>query len=169
MARKAISQPYVNVSLGSVKASDGTASTVPDYAPGDKINCDSGQYIYMQANGAVVEGYLCKYVEGTYDADTCTTAESGSTATPLGVCVTSGGLVDNQWGWFWRGLGSGEYVYLTTTIAADTQVTTHTVAGQGSTGGDPIHSLFANVSSGSGGLTLCRSSVLLCTNDTITN
>lgn len=170
MSRQALFQPFINVSIPSINPGTGAASTVPDYKAGTVFQADNGLYVYGQSNGATVEGYLAKFVEGTWDFDTVTTAESGSTQTPLGVCVASGGLIDNQWGWWWRGgAGGSEYVYLTTTISADTQVTTHTVAGQGSTGGDPIHNLFANASSGSGGLTLCRSGALLETNTTITN
>lgn len=171
--RRALIQPYVNPTLGSVNAGTGAASTVPEYTPGQIWQADSGIYVYGQANGVVAEGYACYYVEGTWDFAPVTTAISGSTNTPIGVCVVAGGLVDNQWGWFWRGgIGGTEYVYLTASISANTQLTTVTpgTAGQVTTGGDPIHNLFNNAASGgSGGLTLCRSTALLETNTTITN
>lgn len=172
MARKVFSAVGIDLTAGSKDANGSTTSTgaaIPQFQPGERVIADSGVYQYLQANGAIAEGYLCKFVEGTFDADAVTTAESGAVNTPLGVCVTSGGLVDNQWGWFWRGEGQ-DYVYLTASIAIDTQITTSAgTAGQGTTGGDPIHDLFNTVASGSAGLVLCRSASLLNTNSTITN
>lgn len=159
MARKPLTAVFINVALGS-------SSTTREFGAGDVVQCDSGLYVYGQANGAIAEGYLAKFVEGTYDFDTVTTAESASTQTQLGVCVAAGGLADNYWGWFWRGMGNEE-VYVTTTIAVDTQLTTHTSAGQASTGGDNVYGLFTNESSGSGGLTNCRCAGLLSTNFTV--
>lgn len=148
----------INLSLGS-------ASTVPEFTPGDTVLADSGAYRYLQANGAVVEGYLCKFVEGTFDADTCTTAESGSVHTLLGANVTSGGLADNYWGWFWVGDYGQEYVYVQD-IATDTQVTTTTTAGQGGSGGDNVDGLFTNENNAAAALTLCRATSRFCTNFT---
>lgn len=160
----------VNLALGSVDV-NGTANTIPQYTPGEVVRADSGVYIYMSANGAVAEGYAAKFAEGTWDADTVTTAESASTNTPLGICVTSGGLADNQWGWFWRGQGY-EYVYVKDSAAADAQLLTTTTAGQvGDTtdGVDPIHDLHCIGAAAGTALSLARSSVLLSTNATITN
>ena len=160
MARLPITQHGINVALGS-------NSTVPEFKPGEQIDCDSGRYIYGQANGAVTEGHICKYIEGVFDFDSCTTAESGAVNTPLGVNVTSGGLTDNYWGWFWRGQGVEE-VYVQD-IATDTQVTTTTSAGEGGTGGDVISDLFTNENNSAAGLTACRASRLISTNTSITN
>ena len=158
MARKVINgAAFINVALGS-------ASTTPEHKPGDTVVCDSGLYVYGSANGAIDEGAICKFVEGTWDFDEITTAESGSTNTPIGVCVASGGLADNYWGWFWRGQGK-ESVYVQD-IATDTQVTTTTSAGEGGSGGDNIDSLFTNENNASAGLTVCRASRLLSTNFT---
>jgi hypothetical protein len=169
MARKVTTAVGVNLTAGSPLAAGSTTVYIPEYGLGDRVVADSGVYQYLQANGAVAEGYICKFVEGTFDADIVTTGESAAVNTPLGVCVTSGGLADNQYGWFWRGDGQ-DYVYLTASITIDTQITTHTTAGNGSTGGDPIHDLFNTVASpGSAALTLCRSATLLNTNSTITN
>lgn len=160
MSRKVIDAIMINLSLGS-------ASTTPEYGVGEHVNADSGVYVYMQANGAIVEGYLCKFVEGTYDADTCTTAESGSVHTPLAANVTAGGLADNFWGWFWRGGKGQDYVYVQD-IATDTQVTTTATAGQGGSGGDNIFGLFTNENNSAAALTLCRASEIFSTNNTIT-
>lgn len=155
----------VNDGTVGINLSVGSASTTPEHKPGATVRADTGNYIYGSANGAVAEGAICKYVEGTFDFDTVTTAESGSTNTLVGVSVASGGLADNYWGWFWVGNGSEE-VLLATTIAADTQVTTTSSAGTGGSGGDNVYSLFTNESSGSGGLTNCRASGRLATNFT---
>lgn len=163
MARKCITHPYINVALKSVDG-NGAASSVPHYKAGEVALCDSGHYVYGQANGAITEGYVCKAVAGTWDFDTVTTTESGSTNTVIGVCVASGGLADNQWGWFWRGLGQ-EYVYATD-VNADVQLTTSANAGEATTGGDNIDGLFTVENNASVGLTLCRSAVLLSTNFT---
>lgn len=168
MARKVTSAVGVNLTAGALLAAGSTTVYIPEYALGERVIADSGVYQYLQANGTVAEGYICKFVEGTFDADTVTTTESGAVNTPLGVCVTSGGLADNQYGWFWRGDGQ-DYVYLTTSISADTQLTTGGTAGQATTGGDPIHDLFNTTASTTAGLYLCRSATLLNTNSTITN
>lgn len=164
MARKPLTATYINVALGS-------GSTTPEFAPGDTVLCDSGLYQYMQANGAVAEGYAVKFVEGTWDGDTVTTAESASTNTPLGICVTTGGLADNYWGWFWRGQGK-EYVYVKDSASDNAQLLTTTTAGQvGDTtdGVDLIHDLHCVGAAAGAALSLARSTVLLSTNATITN
>lgn len=164
MARKPLTSIYVNVALGS-------GSTTPEFQPGEAVMCDSGLYIYMQANGAVAEGYAVKYAEGTFDGDTVTTAESGTTQTAIAINVTSGGLADNYWGWFWRGLGK-EYAYVKDSAAADAQMHTTTTAGQiGDTtdGTDLIHDLFTVGSAAGAALSLVRSGRLLAVNTTITN
>lgn len=171
MARRVLTGVGVNLEVGSKLAAGSTTVYTPDYILGQQVVADSGVYIYGQANGAVAEGYACKYVEGTFDFDTVTTSESGSTQTHIGVCVTAGGLADNQYGWFWRGCGS-EYVYVKDSATIDTQMMTTTTAGQvgDSTDGiDYIHELFNNGTISAAGLALCRSSRLLCTNTTIVN
>lgn len=169
--RKPISTAYINVTLSSPLAAGSSTVYQPEYKLGETVVCDSGIYIYGQANGAVVEGYAAKFAEGTWDFDTVTTAESGSTQTPLGICVASGGLADNQYGWFWRGMGY-EYVYVKDSASADAQLLTTTTAGQvGDTtdGVDLIHDLFCIGAAAGAALSLARSGVLLSTNATITN
>lgn len=164
MARKVYSAVGINLAGGS-------ASTTPEFGPGDTVMADSGLYIYLQANGTVAEGYAVKYAEGTWDADTITTAESGTTQTAIAINVTSGGLADNYWGWFWRGLGK-EYAYVKDSASADTQMMTTTTAGQvGDTtdGTDPIHDLFTVGAAAGAALSLVRSGRLLAVNTTVTN
>lgn len=170
MARKVITGIRINLANGSVDG-NGTASSIPHYTPGETVRADSGLYIYMQANGAVAEGYICKYAEGTWDADTVTHAEGDSTNYALAVCVASGGLADNQWGWFWRGEGY-DYVYVKSSASADTQMLLSTTAGQvddTTDGTDVIHDLFTIGAAAGAALSLCRSSVLLSVNASVTN
>jgi len=160
MARKVLDgSAYTNVALGS-------SSTVPEYAPGDTVRCDSGLYVYGSANGAITVGQACKFVEGVYDFDTVTTAESGSTNTQLGICIAADGLADNYWGWFWRGMGTEEAL-LATTISADAQLTTTTTPGTLGSGGDNVDGAFAVDASGSGGVVTIRAAGLLQTNMTV--
>lgn len=161
VTRTPINQVGINVRLGS-------AGTTPEYKPGQIIPTAEGNvYIYGQANGAVAEGYGCKYVEGVFDFDPVTTAESGTTPTPIGINVTDGGLADNYWGWFWKGGSGQEYAYVTD-IAADVQVTTGAgTAGQLTSGGDTIQNLFTNENNSTAGLTICRASGFFSTNFTI--
>jgi hypothetical protein len=95
---------------------------------------DAGHYWFAQANGAVALGALVK-ISAVGQADTVTTSESGSTAKILGIAQAA--LADNEWGWFWRGNGYTEALVVTGN-AADTALTTHTGAGEMSTGGDAI-------------------------------
>lgn len=171
MSRQCITHPYISVgAVGSVLGTDG--SYIPNYKPGQVVICDSGEYVYGSANGAVAENYLCKYVEGVWDFDTITHTEGDTAHCLLGVCVASGGLADNQWGWFWLGKGS-ELVYIKSSVAsADTQLLLCTTAGQvddSTDGTDVIHDLF-NVAAAAGtAAALCYSSVRLSVNASITN
>lgn len=172
MSRKVLTGVAIDLAKKSALSSADSTVYLPEFVLGTQVLADSGVYIYMQANGAIAEGYIAKFIEGTWDADTITTAESGTTNTPLGVCVASGGLADNQHGWFWRGAGS-EYVYVESTVAAaDTQLLTSSTAGKvddSTNGTDPIHDLFNVAAVSSTGLNLCRSTSLLSVNATITN
>lgn len=143
----------------------------PEFALGTEVKADSGLYKYLQANGTVAEGYAVKYLPGTNDGDTVTTAESGTTNTDIAICVASGGLADNQQGWFWVGEGY-EYAYIKDSASDAAQLLTTTTAGQvGDTtdGVDLIHDLFCLGAAAGAALSLVRSSVRLTTNATITN
>lgn len=161
MARKPITSVYVNVALGSVDG-NGTANTIPQYTPGEILICDSGVYLYGSADGAIAEGYCAKYVEGTWDFDTAATGEGDTELVTLGICVTSGGLADNQWGWFW--LGEGYEDCYCEDVAADVQVTLTATTGIVGAGGEAIDGLVTIENNAAQGLTACRSTTRLCTN-----
>lgn len=163
---------YVNVELGSINKSTGAVSTDPEYKPGWEIVCDSGRYKYLKANGAIAEGKIVKFlrsgvVTSDFDATPLNTTLSGAVPTDCAICVTDGGLTDNQWGWFWLGQGE-EYIYVTTGMASYTQLTTWTSAGElaASGSGDNVADLVCIDSTTSSGtaLRLARSTRLLATN-----
>ena len=172
MARICYDHPYINVTQASVLAAGSTTVYQPDYKLGMEIRCDSGVYRYLQANGAVAEGYACKYLRsgltvGNYDATPMNGTVSAAIQTDVAVCVATGGLADNQQGWFWIGEGE-DYCFLSTAITSYTQLTagTSAVLGQlaASGSGDNIQDLIAIDSATSSGLRLCRSTKLLATN-----
>lgn len=172
MSRIPFKDPYINLTLGSADKGTGAANAVPEFSPGYHLLADSGRYRYLQANGAVIEGGLCKYIPAgvTWDATPLTTAISAQLPTDGAVCVTAGGLADNQWGWFWIGEGE-EYVYMGGNVTSFLQLGTWTSAGTvvGAVSGDAIADLVAIGSTSASGLRLCRSTRLLATNFTTHN
>lgn len=175
MARICYDHPYINVTEKSVLQAGSTAVYQPDYKLGMEIKCDSGIYRYLQANGAVAEGYACKYLRSgltvaNFDATPMNGTTSGTTPTDVAICVATGGLADNQQGWFWIGHGE-DYCYLASAITSYTQLSagTSTTLGQlgAETSGDRVCDLIAIDSATSSGLRLCRSTRLLCTNFTV--
>lgn len=176
MARICYDHPYINVAQPSVLQAGSSTVYQPDFKPGFEIVCDSGKYKYLQANGAVSEGYLCKFIRSgqisaiaNFDATPMNGTTSAAIPTDCCICVTSGGLADNQWGWFWLGQGE-EFVYVSTGVASYTQLTAGTssvlgtLAASGS--GDNVADLIcidSTTSSGSA-LRLARSHRLLATN-----
>lgn len=162
MARRPLHEVHTNLTAGAPLAVGSTTAYQPEYTLGHIVYCDSGVYVYGQANGTVAEGDCCKYVERAYDFDPAATGEGDTELITLGVCVTSGGLADNQHGWFWLGEGS-EYV-LCEDVAADVQVTLTAAAGTVGAGGEAIDGLVTIENNASAGLTLCRSATRLTTN-----
>lgn len=176
MARIAYNHPYINVTQKSVLQLGSSTAYVPDVKPGTEIRCDSGVYRYLQADGAVPVGYLCRIMTGgaansNYDANLIDTTQSGTAPHSLGICVAEGGLVDNQYGWFWLGDGE-EYCAVASgvtslTVPLCTWTTSGLIGGAGS--GDLIWNLVAVDSSTSSGtsLRLCRSNTLLKVNQVV--
>lgn len=171
MARIAYNHPYINVAQKSVLAAGSTTVYQPDFKLGTQIQCDSGVYKYLQADGAVAEGYLVRWYPSNFDANIIDTTASGTAPTNCGICVASGGLADNQQGWFWLGDGE-EYCALASgvtslTVPLCTWTTSGLIGGAGS--GDLIWNLVAVDSSTSSGtsLRLCRSNTLLKTNQVV--
>jgi len=111
-----------------------TVDTVQKFGLLDTYWAKNGLYVYAQANGAITAGMACK-IDETGQADTVTTAESGSTPKVIGIAKAT--LADNEYGWFWRGCGVEE-AYVLASTGDDTALTTHTATGVLSTGGDAI-------------------------------
>lgn len=105
---------------------------------GQVVSLSDGDYLFCKASGAILAGDLCKIDPETFLADSCTTAESGSTGKMLGVAQAA--LADAEYGWFWRGNGETEAL-VADGIAADTNGTTTATAGVIGSGGDAIVSL----------------------------
>lgn len=97
-----------------------------------------GVYVFARANGAVLQGDLCKIDPETWDADSVTTTESGSTGKMCGIAQAA--LADNEFGWFWRGCGTTEAL-VADGVSADTNGTTTANAGVIGSGGDAIATL----------------------------
>jgi len=109
-----------------------------------------GYYVYGQADGAVAAGGLVRILESG-QVDEITTAESAATAKTLGIAQAA--LADNQYGWFWRGVGQTEAL-LANGVTADVSLTTTATAGVLGTGGDAVTTLRAIDANASGSAAL---------------
>lgn len=120
------------------------------------VQTTMGPVIWGKASAAITEGQVCYgvYSSGVMTMALVTTTTSGSTGTD--VYIAHKAVASGSYGWFFGGPFTDVQVLLLTTISADAQITTTATAGSGGGGGDNIFGLFANASSGSGGLTLCK-------------
>lgn len=109
-----------------------------------------GFFQYAQADGAVDVGAICR-ISHAGQADEITTTESGSVGNILGVAQST--LADNEYGWFWRGMGKTEAIISNGTTAGQVLTTTAT-AGEAGTGGDAIATAFAVDANSSGSAAL---------------
>jgi hypothetical protein len=104
---------------------------------------------------------VCK-IDEAFDIVELTTAISGTEPTKVGVPqVAIDGSATKSYGWV--AVEGPLNVDVNGTPAAGTQLTTHTVAGQASTGGDVIHGL-TNSEVGQNGITECFATAPLATN-----
>lgn len=147
---------------------DGTAyvnlsqvDTSPTQTLGIKVQADSGEYVYGQANGAIAEGEACSFEVTSSD---CQVAKQATGTTGISVGIACEALADNQYGWFWVG-GAGGYEngFVATGVADNAALTFNASAGLLSTGGTAITGLYAAAanSSGSSALTAVRSTATL--------
>lgn len=144
---------------------DGTAyvnlsqvDTTAQFALGLKVQADSGQYLYAQANGAIGEGAACSFEVTSTDCQAIKQA-TGTTGQSIGAACEA--LADNEYGWFWLG-GAGGYdnLLVVTGIADNAALTLDTagVAGTWGAGGTAVVGAYAAAASGVGtGLVTCRS------------
>jgi hypothetical protein len=127
------------------------ALMVPNYRVSND-NLESGFYVYAQANGAIAEGAHCR-LSYLGQADTITDAESGSDGNITGIAQKT--LADDEWGWFWRGLGTTQAL-VQTGISAGAVLTCTSSAGELGAGGDAVKTLFAGAGNSSGSTALTR-------------
>ena len=160
MARKVLSGAF-GVDLSRVH----TETSYDRFAYRTMVEADSGVYIYGQASGAIDEGALC-FIDETGQVAELDSTGSGSTPKECCVCVSAGGLADDQEGWFWRGKGVEE-VLVANSVADDAALTTTANAGIAGAGGDAVNSLVTTEanSSGAARLTTCQAAGLLSTNE----
>jgi len=131
--------------------------TTDTYNTGTMLLSNKGPMVWAKAASAITEGQLCHftYSAGVISATPSTTALVSTTRLALGVAHKA--IASASYGWFFVGPFHDVQVVLATTISADAAITTTTTGGTGGAGGTAIAGLTANASSGSGGLTSCRS------------
>lgn len=121
---------------------------------GDITVLDSGFYRYAQADGAIDAGAACRILQESAtdcQAKEIDTTLSGSIPTAVGIAQAA--LADNEYGWFWRGLGYTEAL-VATGIAANAALTTTATAGELGAAGDTVATLRAVDANSSGSTAL---------------
>lgn len=159
------SEPKLGIKLTEYLSSTDYGVSQFSYKLGTPYRNSEGLFEFVKADALLAAGDLVK-VDNDGTVEALTTAISGSEPTSVGVAMSAIPL--NGYGWVWRGdgkLASGPAgVNAAAATSADIVVTTHTVAGQVSTGGDTIVGLTLTAASGAGGITACFASTLLRTN-----
>jgi hypothetical protein len=100
-------------------------NTTPQQQLGQKIQANDGNYMYVQASGAIAQGAACK-IDDDYQAAELTTTISGAEPTKVGIAQIA--FADNEYGWIFVGPGSCSVLALTL-CAADVKVYTTATAG----------------------------------------
>lgn len=147
------SKAYINLSQ---------VDTVAQYQLGLKVQADSGQYIYGQANGAIDEGAAVSFEVTSSD---CQLAELSTGTAGLSVGAACEALADNEYGWAWVG-GAGGYdnILVAAGVSDNTALKATASAGElDGGGGTAVVGAYTAAASGAGGLTACRSTTILRT------
>lgn len=157
-----VTDPIVYIDLTST-------STTDTYGTGFSAMTDgtyaSGRVMWVLAGASLTEGqvvYLTPSAStGAITAALLDTTISGSVLTDVGIVHKA--IASGSYGWVWVGPFTNVEVLTTASITAGTQLTTHTVAGTASTGGDSINGL-TPIETSVAGLTQCNAIGKLGTN-----
>lgn len=153
---------------GSVGIDLKSIYTAAQMSPGLVLQTNQGpvQFVTVGVGGAATGQLLQLDASATTDVVTgtiATTTTSGSTVNNFGIALNTVTAVAGDCVWVARGEFTAVDVLTTTGITEGTALTTHTVAGTVSTGGDTIPGLTTNATS-TAGLTSCRAAFGLSTN-----
>lgn len=133
----------------------------------DRFEHSDGEFVYVQANGAVAQYDIVK-IDNDGQASALTTTISGAEPTACGVLQVA--LADNEYGWAWvKGGGSGKGIKVNALTLCATDVKLYTTATAGKvddTATDLIQGLTLCSTNGTGGTvaTECFSPIPICTN-----
>lgn len=144
-------------------------STTLIFRLGEKcVDSEGGEWVYGQANGAIVAFDAVK-VDNDYQLAALTTTISGAEPTSVGLAQVA--FADNEYGWVFvgngGGVGSGIKVNALTLCATDVKLYTTATAGKvDDTATDLIQNLTLCTTNAAGGTvaTECFASGLLTTN-----
>lgn len=111
----------------------------PQFAVGTFVETTEGAFEYAQVDEALgIAAGRFAIIGPSSQAIAMNTTDSGSLGQKIGIAVAT--LADNEYGWFFRGLGEFEAL-VTNGVAANTQLTTTATDGEAGTGGDTIQGL----------------------------
>lgn len=116
--------------LGPHGFNPSVTTTVAKFELLDRVANSKGEWIYVQANGAIPVYSMCK-IDNDGQSRTLTTGIAGSE--PIGAGVAQTAFADNEYGWIWvgrgGGLGKGIKVLALTLCATDVKLYTTGTAG----------------------------------------
>lgn len=157
-----VTDPIINIDLSATSTTDTYGTGFSCKAKGVLAN---GDVMWAKAGAALSEGQVCYFSPdastGVVTAALLDTTISASAPTDIGIVQKD--IASGSYGWFWVGPFQNVEVLTTTGITAGTPLTTHTVAGTASTGGDTIAGL-TPIETSVAGLTQCIAAAKLRTN-----
>ena len=133
----------------------------------DRFTHSDGEFVYVQANGAVAQYAIVK-IDNDGQAAELTTTISGSEPTACGILQVA--LADNEYGWAWvKGGGSGKGIKVKALTLCATDVKLYTTATAGAiddSATDLVQGLTLCSTNAAGGTvaTECYSPIEICTN-----
>lgn len=152
--------PEVRIDFSST-----TGTTDDIFGTGYKVNTTVGPAEWVLAGAALAEGQVVYLTTapatGIVTAALLDTTISGAVLTD--VAIVNKAVTSGNYSWVFTGPFTNVEVLTTVGITAGTQLTTHTVAGTASTGGDNINGL-TPIETSVAGLTQCNAIGKLGTN-----